>query len=795
MNIIKFTSVIAAIAIVLSGCGGKGERIAEHLKKGHEYYSKQDYEKARIEFKNVLQINPKNSEAMYSMGKVYEKMQNWQKAGQHYLTVVQELDPNNIAAIRDLGLIYMMAGQIDKSEEMAQKAIKLAPQDASVLTFNASLDLRKNDLDDAEKLTKQALEIKPWNPDAVMVLASVYARNKNESGAVQLIKTAIDHNKEHVGLKSELIKYYIAKNDSENAISLIQDIIRLRSDDFNIRKQLARYYAKLKRNDDAEKVLVRAIHDLPDNMEAKVTLADFQYTFKGKETAEKTLKDYINEYPDEYVLRFSLAKLYASAKDQKSALKVYQDIIDKDRLGPNGLKARNNIAVYDLENNEVDAALALVSEVLKENVDDIDALIIRGDIAMKQNDVSTAIANYRTVLREKPAALSIMKKLASAHVKNNNLALAEDVLKQAVKAYPNDIETLYQLGQLKAHNKQYEEAISLYNRILKIDTENKLALGSLVRAQLSKQDFNDALASANNYKNYFPDDALGDYFEGLALQGQGKTKSSIKEYELALEKSPNAIEPLAALIKTYTNKKQYKQALEQLNKVLNKNPKHVVALNMKGEVMLAEKKKQQAEQVFTHALQIDPKFPLLYRNLATVKLLQKDIDSAIDTYKRGIEATDHEPRLVYDLASLYEKMGKMDSAIDQYDSLYKKDPTSMPVANNMAMLLVTYKNDQISYERAKSLIGRLRHSKNPSYLDTVGWVLYKNGEYESAITSLKDALQKAPNQPILHYHLGMAYYSNGNMKLAKQNLEIAVNNAITYAGKDEAKKILSGINS
>ena len=784
-----------AVIVIMSGCGGKEERMAEHLKKGHEYYAQKDYEKARVEFKNVLQINPNNVEAMYAMGKVYEKTQKWKQAGQHFLKVVQDLDPNHVDAIRDLGLIYMLAGQFDKSEELAVKAVKLAPKNASVLTFNGSLALRKNDFSAAEKLAKQALEIKPWDPDAVLVLASVYAKKSKEVDAVQLIKAAIVHNKEHIGLKSELIKYYIAKEKSDKAIALIDELIQLRPDDFNLRKQLASYYAKLKKHDAAEKVLRTAIHDLPENVEAKVALADYQYNFSSEEKAEQTLKDYIKEFPDEYVLQFSLAKLYGETKDDKSALKIYQDIIDRDRLGLNGLKARNNIALYDVKKNKVDDALLLVKEVLKENVDDIDALILRGDIAMAQRDPSTAIANYRTVLREKPAALPIMKKLASAHMQNNDMALAEDVLKKAEKSYPSDVETHYHLGQLLLQEKQYDEAIEQFNKILKLDENNKLALGSLVRVQLAKQSFDDALDTAKSYKKQFSDDALGNYFLGLALQGKGRLKPSINEYKLALEKSPNAIEPLSALVKIYTGQKQYKLALKQLDAVLRQNPKHVVALNMKGEVMMAEDKSRQAEQVFNRALLVDPNFPLLYRNLAAVKLLQKDPDSAIETYKKGIEATGHEPRLVYDLASLYESLGEMDLAIQQYDYLYKKDPTSQPVANNMAMLLVTYKNDQPSLERAKTLIGPLKNSKNPSYLDTVGWVLYKNGEYDSAITSLKDALVRAPNQPILHYHLGMAYYSNGNKVLAKENLGIAVNNKQKFAGKDEAKKVLSELNA
>ena len=51
---------------------------------------------------------------------------------------------------------------------------------------------------------------------------------------------------------------------------------------------------------------------------------------------------------------------------------------------------------------------------------------------------------------------------------------------------------------------------------------------------------------------------------------------------------------------------------------------------------------------------------------------------------------------------------------------------------------------------------------SPAAADTLGWVYYQKGVYRPAIDMLREALKlgeknKAPDNPNIHYHLGMAY--------------------------------------
>ena len=73
MSRLLFCSACFA-ALVLAGCGGAQARKARHLEKGQTFFAEGNFEKARIEFRNALQIAPNDSEARYENGLVDAKI-------------------------------------------------------------------------------------------------------------------------------------------------------------------------------------------------------------------------------------------------------------------------------------------------------------------------------------------------------------------------------------------------------------------------------------------------------------------------------------------------------------------------------------------------------------------------------------------------------------------------------------------------------------------------------------------------------------------------------------------------
>jgi tetratricopeptide (TPR) repeat protein len=150
--------------------------------------------------------------------------------------------------------------------------------------------------------------------------------------------------------------------------------------------------------------------------------------------------------------------------------------------------------------------------------------------------------------------------------------------------------------------------------------------------------------------------------------------------------------------------------------------------------------------------------------------------------------------LVVELTALYEKQGRVDDAIARYDALYKSDPgVKQLAANNLAMLLVTYKTDKASLDRARDLTSGFETSNDSSLLDTNGWVRFKRREYQDAVAVLQRAVERAPDAKIIRYHLGMTELQLGHRDRALSNLESALAGPGTFSGADEARTALADL--
>jgi predicted Zn-dependent protease len=115
-------------------------------------------------------------------------------------------------------------------------------------------------------------------------------------------------------------------------------------------------------------------------------------------------------------------------------------------------------------------------------------------------------------------------------------------------------------------------------------------------------------------------------------------------------------------------------------------------------------------------------------------------------------------------------------------------------ANNLAVLLADRKGDPKSLARALALTKDFeRTAPNPLFLDTLGWVYVKLGQANDAIRLLKPVVEKAPDEPEVNYHLGMAYHRAGDMGQAKIYLAKALDSGRPFSGVDETRATLAQI--
>ena len=784
-------TTVLLLAVLVASCGGAEGRKMRYVEKGEQYFADRNYEKARIEFRNALQIEPDDANVRYQVGRVAEKLNNPRDAVGYYQAAI-DVDPNLMPARAALARLFLLGGLPDKAMALAEPGLTKEPQNPQLLTVRGAAKAQLGDTIGAFEDAEAAVKLAPDDEYAIALLASLYRQNARSDKAIEVVQAGLEKVPQSVDLRIVLADLELAHQRNPEAEAQLAKVIELQPQDLSHRYRLARFYMMTKNPQAAEQALRDAVAAAPDNVEAKLALVDLLASNKGIGNAEAEMKAFAAKDEGDGRMQLALARFYETHGKAEDAKAAYQRIIQAQETKPDGLTARNRLAALLIQQGRIDDARPLIDQVLKENARDNDALILRGNLALARGDAPAAIADLRAVLRDQPNSVPVMRALARAHLRNNELALAEETLRSAAQSNPADRDVRLELSQLLAQSGRAEQARPVLEQLSNEQPGDVATLEALFRVQAAQKDLKAARITAEDIKRVRPDQPLGSYLQGTIDEAEQKPDDAIASYERALEIQPTAGEPLTALVRVMLSRKQSDQALARLDKTIAAQADNVIARNLKGELLTTRGEFEPAVAAFNEAIARAPSWWMPYRGLALAQISGKHPDGAIAALERGIKQTGA-AALATDLASLYEQMNRPDDAIRTYEGIVSRDPDSVAALNNLAMLLVSYRSDQASLDRAQQLTSRLAHVGEPAILNTRGWVKFKRGEYQESLPLLQEAVDKSPESPLMRYHLAMAQLRTGNRAAARQNLEAVVSSGRTFHGISEAQAALAEI--
>ena len=780
--------VLLGVAAASAGCGGPEARRASHVVRGQQYLADGKLDKARIEFANALQIAPQDAEARYLLGRVMERLGDIRSAAGMYQGAI-DVDPEQIGARAGLGRMYVLSGHAERALTLVEPGLGKQPDNPELLVVRSLARLRLQDPSGAISDAEHAVRLAPSDSDAVSALAAVYNETGQPERALSLLKSAVERVPVATGMREFLAGMYVARGQDQLAETQLREVVRLRPGELAPRLRLAAFYARGGRIDEAEGTMRKATVDLPASEDAKQAYADFvasHSTARG----EQALRQLIAQDPRNLDLQFALGALEQRAGQTPKAGATYQAIITRDPDGPKGMAARDRIAAIDVVAGRYTEARSLLTDVLERNPQDNDALVLSANLSLRDGDPVRAIADLRAVLRDQPRSVPTLRSLARAHLANHSPALAEESLRSALAAAPRDVAVRVDLGELLTRTHRAEEAVALLEETVKASPSAVAARTALVEAYLDNGDLINARSAAEALKTARPDLPVGSYLAGLIAERQRRPEDARHELEHALQLQPSAMDALAALARLELGRGHGAQALDLVRDAIARAPGNAEARELLGELCVAQKNNPEAISALRDAVRLSPNWWLPYRNLALTELAEKDTASALATYEAGVKATG-EPALIVDLAEAYVRQGRVDDALRQYEQLHERRPSLNLASNNLAMLLVTYRHDQPSLDRARDLTAAFAGSDEAPLLDTYGWVRLQRGDMREALTALERASQQTPDSKVILYHLGMAYLKAGQSNKARTTLEAALSGGASFTGTQDARLALA----
>ncbi len=148
----------------------------EKLEEGKEFVEKEEYTKAEVIFKELLEEFPDDSELRIEISDAYLK-KGETDLGLNYLKKALDIDVG-IYVLNRLGIILRKIKKYDMSEKAFLKAIDKSPED-EILYFNLGrVYIDTGQWSKAEKVAKKALEINPSFEEAKKMLHYIIKNKK-----------------------------------------------------------------------------------------------------------------------------------------------------------------------------------------------------------------------------------------------------------------------------------------------------------------------------------------------------------------------------------------------------------------------------------------------------------------------------------------------------------------------------------------------------------------------------------------------------------------------------------------
>jgi tetratricopeptide (TPR) repeat protein len=709
------------------------------LQSGKKQLEKHEYAAALIQFKNASQAMPKDAEPYYQLAIAQMGMGDLKK-GYQLLKKAIELNPNHVEAKSRLAELLAANGNsssIPEAQKAANEVLALSPDNPEALNALALSELRLGNQHSAEEYLDRALGKFPQDLKIAVLLAKVKITNGDLKGAEQVLKDEVQHN-------------------PGSADSLVA---------------LGNFYAVSGRPADAVRALESALKVKPQYPLALFSLAEVQDRLGQKAQAEEVLHQLANSQDPQYEPLYGIYLFQVGKRD--AALKEFERL---QRKNPKDRASRSRLVQAYLVMNRISDAEHLINAVIKENSKDSDALVERASLYFFERKYREVQADLEQALRFKPDSVQAHFLLATLH-KTRGFVLGErQELTEALKINPGLLQVRLELAT-NLLGQSPKNALEVLDKAPSSQTRQPAFIAARNRCLIVLGRDKELQRALDGALKVFrtPELLAEDGILNMKYRRYDAARSSFTE---ALHKDPKNGHILDALAETYMAQNRPKEALAMLRDYASKNPKSPRAQQLLGAYLQRQGQLLEARSAFMAAKQADPQFVQADLALGLLDVRESKFEDARVKLEAVVASRPDDASALFFLASVEENLGNYSAAIQHYRTIVALEPENLLSLNNLAYDLADHANqpaEALTFaQKAKELA-----PSDMRISDTLGWVLYRQGVYGSAISQLEEAAASnnavnTADQARIQYHLAMAYFKSGKARQGEERLESAM---------------------
>ena len=703
--------------------------------------------------------------------------------------------------IPDLPVAYALTeSQVDLALNHPKKATAILSKSLSQVPDNVSLLLAMTDTLAFRKQWAAAihnvnrlLASHPDNQDAILRKAAILSRMKGANVSTSFLQ---EESAAYPVIEPYYLQALAGNGKTKEALSKALVFLKDHPANGSVRFFLANLYQKTGRLKKARQNYETILSNDPKNLQAVVALASIAVTEKNYPEAESNFRRALTFSPDNSGLYSALGEVLLAENQRDAANKAFQSAL---MFNPDNPAAILEVSKADILAGQGQEALAYLTPLLK--------------------------AHFT---KQRMAEVEWLWGLANEGTRNPEKVWK--ALSLAVKLDPNNPGYHASLGDFLAEESQWKKAKAEYVRSLSLSPDNpilKMKKNWIAVQSVTKPDLNrirKVVREAATYRTTHPEDvsagileAQGDLllknpekalsvFNAILSTHPDNTGARLGKAGILLGQKENgkAKEIVASVLADHPDNlsanflmanidqqtRDFNDEADRLEKLHQKHPDWIQPSLALISVDLSLNRFQEAQSISESILSIRPDTPNARYLKSQAELGMGDYRAAIQDLQILVKSS-KKPASLYLLMSVAAmKEGNLQEEKSYLDLAYRAAPQNPTVLNNMAFYLASH-----TTHFAKALLlakKAVTLNKQPFVLDTVGYVLFRMGNFDQAQSYFDSAWKARFRDPEFLYHMGMNEWKMGKNQKARSILRKALASGKLTPEEERASRIALG---
>lgn len=473
--------------------------------------------------------------------------------------------------------------------------------------------------------------------------------------------------------------------------------------------------------------LSQAYMELPKHAGVNYALADAYLAVEDLSNAAFYGKKAAELEPENKWYHLQLANIYRRAGRNQATIDELKLAL---KYHPNATDVMSDLANSYSQHEEYVESNKIYNQLLNLTGPDIGIYLQKLQNFNELNMRDSSIVQLQKIRELDPDNLSTLHMLSNFYLEIDRTGEAKQMLREALEKNQRNPKTLVMLADIYVEEAQWDSVGTLLGSVVAdpiVNKEAKLDVTQYLFSRYQQEPNNQPLKQA-----------LEDLLD--------KFTATEPEYGPAY----------ALAADYYLNESNNPEALKALAKTNELAPRNDMAWRQRMQLLLAEGRYEEAIEAGKQADEYVPQDPFVLYFVGNAYLATGRQEEALSWFEKASQTPSRKPFK----SAIYGSMGDAYSALDQweeakksYDRALSLDPQNHNVLNNYAYYL-SERDEQLPKAEKMALKAIEQAPENPSYLDTVGWVYYKKGEYEQARKYIQASLDTGGASAEVMEHMG-----------------------------------------